>query len=256
MLLAAVLVVLLPVQAQGWWKPKPTVRPWQFQLQGKIDRSIPAGVFETDVYYTSRATVKALKRSGARVICYLNAGSWENFRPDRDRFPRRVLGKRYDGYPDERWLDVSRYPLFAPIIENRVRKCRSKGFDGVEFDNVNGWENPTGFSITRAEQLRYNRWLARLAHRHRLAAGLKNDGPQVPRLVEAFDFAVVEQCFQYDECGQYRPFIEKGKAVFSVEYELPVSAFCDRAVDLGFSSIAKDYDLFALPWEACVTPPS
>jgi hypothetical protein len=256
MLAIGLIAMTVPMQAQAWWKPKPTVQAWQFQLQGKIDRSVPAPVFETDGDFTSRETVQALRKKGVKVICYLNAGSWENFRSDRNRFPGRVLGKRYDGYPDERWLDVSRYRLFAPVIEDRVRNCRRKGFHGVEFDNVNGWENPTGFSITRTEQLRYNRWLARLAHRNRLAAGLKNDGPQARELAGAFDFAVVEQCFQYDECGQYRPFLNRGKAVFSVEYELPTSAFCDRAVDLGFSAISKDYDLFALPWDPCIPPPT
>ena len=252
---ALLIAVLAPGQGRTWWKPKPTVQPWQFQLQGRVDPSIPAPFFETDGDYTSKATARTLRSRGIKLICYLNAGSWEGFRTDRRRFPRRVLGRAYDGYPNERWLDVSRFRLFDEVIEDRVRKCRRKGFHGVEFDNVNGWENRTGFSISRADQLRYNRWLARLAHRSGLAAGLKNDGRQARRLVGLFDFAVVEQCFQYRECGQYRTFVNRGKAVFAVEYELPPSAFCGRAADLGFSAISKDHDLFARPWEPCVAPP-
>ena len=242
-----------PAGAEGRWKPGPTTAPWQFQLQGKVDRSIPATVFETDGDYTSRSTVGALRRRGVKVICYLNAGSWEAFRKDRGRFPGTVLGRRYDGYPNERWLDVSRFRLFAGVIRDRVRTCRSKGFHGIEFDNVNGWENRTGFGITARQQLRYNRWLAGLAHRNGLAAGLKNDGRQVPKLVRAFDFAVVEQCFQYEECGQYRRFIKRGKAVYAVEYELPSSAFCDRAAEYRFSAIGKEFDLYARPWSPCVS---
>lgn len=255
LVLALVPLGVHPADAEGRWKPGPTTAPWQFQLQGKVDRSIPAPVFETDGDFTSRATVRALHRKGVRVICYLNAGSWEAFRKDRGRFPKAVLGRRYDGYPNERWLDVSRYRLFAGVIRARVRTCRSKGFHGIEFDNVNGWENRTGFGITAGQQLRYNRWLARLAHRHGLSAGLKNDGRQVRKLVRSFDFAVVEQCFQYDECGQYRPFINRGKAVFAVEYELPLSEFCGRATQNGFSAIGKDDELFARPWRPCVSPP-
>lgn len=250
--LLALTVASCSGQSEARWKPEPTTRPWQFQLQGKVDRSIPAPVFETDGDFTSRATVSALRRKGVEVICYLNAGSWESFRPDRGRFPRKVLGRKYDGYPNERWLDIRRYRLFSEVIKARVRKCRSKGFHGIEFDNVNGWENPTGFPITRTAQLRYNRWLARLAHRNGLAAGLKNDGRQASRLVGVFDFAVVEQCFQYGECGRYRPFVKRGKPVFAVEYELPPASFCDRAIALGFSAIVKDYELFARPWRPCV----
>ncbi len=81
--------------------------------------------------------------------------------------------------------------------------CARKRFDAVEPDNVAGWEpeNQTGFEITRADQLRFNRWIARQVHDRGMAVALKNDPRQVDQLVGAFDFAVVEECFQYDECG-------------------------------------------------------
>ena len=59
-----------------------------------------------------------------------------------------------------------------------------------------------------------------------MAVALKNDPKQARQLVGDFDFAIVEECFQYDECGYYKPFIEAGKAVFEAEYELPTSQFC------------------------------
>ena len=37
-------------------------------------------------------------------------------------------------------------------------------------------------------------------HRRGMSTGLRNDGRQAARLVKVFDFAVVEECFQYDEC--------------------------------------------------------
>lgn len=129
--------------------------------------------------------------------------------------------------------------------------CARKGFDGLEPDNINGYENPTGFPLTGADQIRFNRWIARVAHNNGLSVALKNDGPQAKKLVGNFDYAVVEQCFQYDECGQYTPFIRANKAVFSVEYELAPGKFCSRAKNLEFASIKKSYDLFAKPWTAC-----
>ena len=235
----------------GIWKPRPSTKPWQFQLQGRIDTSIDAPVYEVDGFDVSARTVRSLQSKGRRVICYFSAGSWENFRPDRNRFPKSVRGRKYDGFPDERWLDISRYRKFAEPLRARIRMCARKGFDGVEADNVAGFQNRTGFSLTAADQLEFNRWLARQAHRNGLSIGLKNDPSQVRKLVRNFDFAVVEQCFQYNECGRFRPFVRAGKAVFSVEYETPGRRFCGKADRLRFSSIGKEFDLFARPWRPC-----
>ena len=190
--------------ASGIWKPKPTTRPWQFQLQGRIDTSIKAPVYEVDGFDTPARTVRKLQRKGRKVICYINVGSWENYRPDKGQFPKSVIGRKYDGYPDERWLDIRKYRAFAKPLKARFRMCAKKGFDAVEADNVAGYQNRTGFPLTAADQLEFNRWLARQAHRQGLSIGLKNDPSQVRQLVDDFDFAVVEQCFQYNECGSFQ----------------------------------------------------
>ncbi len=236
---------------QGIWRPPPTTRAWQWQLQGKIDTSVPACVFDVDGFETPAATVRALHRQGAAVICYLDVGSWENFRPDAGRFPRSVLGRTYEGFPNERWLDIAHFHRFAPILEQRFQTCARKGFDAVEPDNIAGWENRTGFPLTAGEQLRFNRWVARRVHALGMSVALKNDPRQVRPLLRSFDFAIVEQCFQYDECGSYEPFVRAGKAVFEAEYELAPAAYCERARSLRFSAIRKSYDLFARPWLTC-----
>jgi len=235
----------------GHWHPAPRTAAWQWQLQGRLDPSLEASVYDVDGFETGAAQVAALHRRGRRVVCYLDVGSWESFRPDAGRFPRAAIGRRYEGFPDERWLDVSRFRSFAAPLRGRIAMCARKGFDAVEPDNLNGWENRTGFGITRADQLRFNRWIARQAHARGMAVGLKNDGRQARQLLAAFDFAVVEQCFQYDECGYYVPFVRQGKAIFEAEYELPPGAFCARAKALGFSSIRKSYSLQARPWTPC-----
>lgn len=242
-----------PVEAThgGRWAPAPTTAAWQWQLQGKVDSDVRACVDEVDGFETSKATVAALHRNGLKVICYLDVGSWEEYRPDAGQFPKSVIGKAYEGFPDERWLDIRRFHKFAPIMERRISMCAHKGFDGVEPDNIAGWENKTGFPLTRADQRRYNLWIARQVHRRGMAVALKNDPRQAKELVGAFDFAVVEECFQYHECGSFKPFIEAGKAVFEAEYELPPEKFCDQARALGFAAIRKGLELFAKPWQPC-----
>jgi hypothetical protein len=249
--LAAALFLLAPT-AGARWQPKPTAAAWQWQLQGKVDTSIDAGVYEVDGFEVGAGTIARLHRLGRKAICYLDVGSWERYRPDAKRFPRSVLGRAYEGYPDERWLDVRRIDLLAPILRRRFDLCRRKGFDAVEPDNLAGYENETGFPLGAGDQLRFNRWVAREVRRSGMAVALKNDPEQVPQLLASFDFAVVEECFAYDECGKFSPFVVADKRVFVAEYSEPLAAICAQAERLEFSAIRKDYDLFARPWEPCV----
>ena len=119
-------------------------------------------------------------------------------------------------------------------------------FDAVEPDNIDGYANRSGFRLTYADQLAYNKMLAEEAHERGLAIGLKNDTDQVKDLVRFFDFAVVEECFVYKECARYSPFVNAGKAVFLAEYDLknrPVK--CRAANRLDFSLIFKKLNLGA-----------
>ncbi|HEY6731085.1 MAG TPA: endo alpha-1,4 polygalactosaminidase [Solirubrobacterales bacterium] len=250
--LALALLGLAPNAEAKRWLPQPTTAPWQWQLQGKIDTSVPAPVYEVDGFETPAATVAKLHRQGRKAICYLDVGAWERYRPDADRYPRSVLGNVYFGYPDERWLDIRRIDLLTPILRDRFEICARKGFDAVEPDNLAGYENRTGFPLSGRDQLRFNRWVAREVRRRGMSVALKNDPAQVKQLVGDFDFAVVEECFAYDECAMFSPFVAAGKAVFVAEYEKPLAEICAAAKELHFSVIKKGYDLFAKPWAPCV----
>jgi len=110
---------------------------------------------------------------------------------------------------------------------------------------MDGFANDTGFELTAAEQLTYNRWFALEGHARGLSVGLKNDLEQVPDLVADFDWALNEQCFAYGECEALVPFVTAGKAVFGVEYEGDPETFCPRARALGFSWLKKRPELDA-----------
>ncbi len=201
---------------------------WQYQLQGRVDTTVRARFFSIDSE-ASASTVAALHRRGATVACYVNAGAWEAFRDDAGAFPPEVIGARYTGYPDERWLDIRRIDALAPILRARLDACRAKGFDAVDPDNVNGYENRTGFPLSGADQRRFNRWLADEVHARGMEVGLKNDGPQARALEPSFDFAIVEECLERGECGEYAPFIRAGKPVYAVEYRTPSKRACAEA---------------------------
>jgi hypothetical protein len=223
------------------WAPRQHTA-WQWQLTTPVDLSVSAQMFDIDLFDNSASVVAALHHRGRKVICYLDAGTYENFRPDRGAFGRSLLGKP-NGWPGERWLDIRQLGALEPIMRKRLALCANKGFDGVEADNVDGYANDTGFPITSAQQLAYNRWLARTAHDLGLSIALKNDLGQVRALEPDFDFALDEQCFQYAECSALRPFLAAHKAVFEVEYNLAPSRFCPRANAAGMMAMRKTLSL-------------
>jgi hypothetical protein len=226
------------------WVPRP--RPtWQWQLSGRLDSTVAAHVYDIDLFDHGAAVVARLKARARRVVCYTSLGTAERGRADAGALPRRVIGKPLPDWPGERWLDVRRLGVLRPWIERRLDLCRRKGFDAVEPDNVDAYANDSGFPLSAGDQLRFNRFVARAAHARGLAVALKNDLDQAAALEPDFDFAIVEQCFEYDECDRLAPFVAAGKPVLVAEYALPRSDFCRRARAAGLVAVRKRLDLGA-----------
>jgi hypothetical protein len=205
-----------PPPAADWWHPESGLT-WQWQLDEEVDTSVDAEVYDVDLY-VDQSVIDQLHARGVKVICYISVGSWEDWRTDADRFPVEVLGKDYEGWKGEKWLDIRRIDLLAPIMRARLDLCAAKGFDGVEPDNIEIHDNDTGFPLTYADQLAYARWLADEAHARGLAIGLKNAPDMVADSLSFFDFAITEDAFYYNWVSQMLPFIENGKPVFAAEY--------------------------------------
>lgn len=212
---------------------------WQIQYTGELDTSLRVDLFNLDLFDTPPQVIEALKARGVFVMCYFSAGTWEDWRPDAALFPPEVLGEALADWPGERWLDVRRLDVLQPLMTARLDLARTKGCDGVDPDNVDGYANETGFPLTAEDQLAYNLWLAQAAHQRGLSIGLKNDVDQIPALVEAFDWALNESCFTYDECTRLLPFVEAGKPVFVIEYALAPADFCPQALAWDFNALAK-----------------
>jgi hypothetical protein len=239
-----------PAGCAGCYRPKPSTASWQTQFQDPIDPSVRARFFDIDGDYPAK-TVRALQRRGRKVACYLNAGAWEDFRADSDAYPRSVRGAVYEDYADdERWLDIRRIDLLAPILRARINACRAKGFDGVDPDNLNGFETKTGFPLSADDQLRFNKWLAKEVHARGLSIGLKNDGTQARALEPHFDWVIVEECIEQGNCGEYAPFTRAGKAIFAIEYLKPTRRVCQEARRRRISLVFKKPDLTA-PRRTC-----
>ncbi len=199
-----------------------TKTTWYIQL--KVDTDHPlrkiteAKLYDIDLFDISAKEINKLKEEGKIVICYFNAGAYEDWRPDKDKFPNDVIGNPMEGWEGEYWLDIRSDKVWQ-IMEERIKLAKEKGCDGVDSDNVNGYENNTGFDLAYNDQLEYNKFLARKAHQYGLLIGLKNDMEQIKDLVNYFDFSVNEECHQYNECDLLMPFIKQNKPVFNIEYD-------------------------------------
>jgi len=235
--------------AQARWRP-PQHLTWYWQLTGRLDLSHDVAAYDIDGFETSAATVRALHAADRHVICYVDAGTWESFRPDAGSFPRAVIG-RSNGWPGERWLDIRRLAVLEPIMTARLRMCARKRFDAVEPDNIDGYSNRTGFPLTASEQLAYDEWLAHAAHALGLAVFQKNDPEQAGRLEPYFDGVLDEQCNQYSECGSFRPYIDAGKPVLNAEYDLATASFCAADNRDGIMGALYGIDLNGSRFEPC-----
>jgi len=238
-----------------WWQPKP-LTTWQIQLNGeKIDTSYDVSMYIVDLFLAPPATIQALRDANRQVMCYFNAGIYENWRDDAADYPQEILGNPYLLDLDiQRWVDIRALDVLQPILERRLDLAVQKGCTGILPAGMNGYTQDTGFPLTAEDQLAFNRWLAQAAHDRKLSIGLMEDDTQVKDLVDVYDWAYTESCFANNACDPWRPFVKKQKAVFDVEYDFDPETICPQGKKLKFSVIFKGMDLGG--WQySCLAPP-
>ncbi len=227
-------------------------------LDGKIPADFSGDVVDLDAFDTSAETVAALHAKGKKVFAYLSVGSWEEYRPDKDRFPKEVVGKNYPGWEGEKFLDIRAVDKLAPLMRKRFDMIARKGFDGIEPDNIDIYtedadeNNGTGFNLTLEDARKYAQFLIDEAHKRHLSIGQKN----APELTEAygdlFDWALLEDPFYEKFAPVFKIYTEHDKAVFALSYldntskEKFLREYCTQAVPLGYTAILKDRDLTAV----------
>ncbi len=238
-----------PTDESAYWAPQPGDR-LQIQYDDyPPDTTIDAQVFALDLFETPQSSIDELHAAGKKVICYVSTGSWEEYRLDANDFPAEAIGRDYQGWPGEKWLDIRHYENFASIMQARFDLAKSKGCDGIDADNMQNYqEERTGFEFSEQDQLAYNKWLSRQAHQRGLSIGLKNDPEQAQELVSYFDWSLIEDCAVYDWCELLQPFVQAGKAVFQVEYTDEFDSgvqFCSSSGQNGYSAFLKHRSLDA-----------
>ncbi|GIG86513.1 endo alpha-1,4 polygalactosaminidase [Plantactinospora endophytica] len=229
--------------------PGGSMPSWQWQVTGQLDPTVDAQVYVLDGFRTSLETARRLRADGRRLVCHVEVGIHQNSRPDATRFPAAVRGAparvpgQSAGPASGRWLDIRQWSILEPVLADRFRLCRGKGFVAVLPVGMDGYAHRSGFPLTFDDQLTFNRRVADLVRQARLSPGLSNDIDQVLALEPYFDFAVNEECVRRTECARLVPFTQAGKPVFHVEYQGSTAEFCATTVGYGLTSIRKDRDL-------------
>jgi hypothetical protein len=259
------------------WQPRPGVS-WQWQISGKVDPSLPVQMYDIDLFDAQPAAsayrvpgfgtvhvprglnagvISDLHRRGKIVVCYLDTGAYESYRPDAGLFPDVVIGAS-TGWAGESWLDIrtGSWHYFEPLIVARLDLAKRSGCDGVEPDQNNPWGNSPGFPIALTDQKSWYLEVARLAHDRGLSVGQKNGIETTDAVtIAAFDWNLNEECNKYSECAVLSGYIAAGKAVFQVEYqdESMTTSFCRADNAARFDGLLKRLELGS--WRVACQPP-
>lgn len=263
----------MPPGQAGLWRPRPGTG-WQWQITGTVDPTLPVTMYDIDLFdaqtgssYTvpgfgtvsvprgeNPGIIDRLHAAGKVVVCYVDTGALETYRPDAALFPKSVIGAQTyasngAAWKGEYWLDIRRssWPLLEPLITARLDFAKRSGCDGVEGDQNNPVGNNPGFPITLADQKAWYLEVARLLHARGLSAGMKNGIETTDAdTAAAFDWNLNEECNQYSECDVLKQFIAAGKAVFQVEYTengQTTAKFCPTDNAANFDGLLKHLDL-------------
>lgn len=233
---------------------------WDIQLAAPIDLSANRTMYDLDLWSLvpapttltyadgSSVTVPAGAQAGmidalhartprAIVICHVDLGALELARPDAPEFPGYdaqmttcptapvgVIGKAATS-PSECYLDtrLASTQTYQQIVWKRLDLAKQIGCDGVDADRMDTSGVDTGFAIAPADEQNWYFVLASQAHARKLSVGMR-DGIELSglpdQLAPSFDWALVQRCGEFDDCDLPRPFINLGKAVLAIDYQI------------------------------------
>ncbi|CAM9572662.1 unnamed protein product, partial [Ectocarpus fasciculatus] len=232
-----------PPTSGGTWVPK-VGDTWNYNLNTPVDTDVDVDVFFIDMD-NAQDTIDELHGKGKYVSCYISVGTVESWREDAGAFPSSAVGDSWDDWQGERFLDITQQSV-RDLMEARVEKAARMNCDAIEPDNMSNWnQEGTGLTISRDEQVTYNKWFAETVRENGMHVGLKNAIELLGDLSDYYDFGINESCHVWNECGAYKiPFLDKDKPVFNVEYDADYG-ICDEANEERLDTIFKEYDLNA-----------
>jgi hypothetical protein len=197
-------------------------------------------------------------------ICYVNAFQTQDDSPDVERPDERsawpadlVLSSLGD---DPHWggeylVDIStpaKRVRAAAWLQPMIETCARKGFDAVEYDNLDSWTRFDGtpregdVPFGKREAIAFAARITANAHALGLAVAQKNTVELTRRQARhriGFDFAIAEECGRYRECEGYRRVY--GNHVIAIEYRRRDFRSTCRKVGRKVSVVLRDRNVTA-----------
>jgi hypothetical protein len=211
--------------------------------------------------YTPPAGVTVVSRdhdaapaAGLYNICYVNAFQaqtdaaswWKTNHPDlllHDANGKLVVDKDWNEILLDYSTAAKRAGLTA-VIGGWIDECAANGFKAVEPDNLDSYTRSKGL-LTESEAVAYAGSLVSYAHGKGLAVAQKNDADLSTANARqaGFDFAVAEECADYDECQNYTA--TYGNHVIIIEYTQSKFTKACNAYGSTLSIVLRDVDVTA-----------
>lgn len=192
-----------------------------WQLQGGISTTRSANVYGIDLEDNEHTgLIDQLKAQGKLVVCYISAGTYEQWRSDASSFDQNNdLGSPMGNWPGEFFLNIKSDNV-RRIMRSRIDRAVAANCDALEPDNTDAYQANNGLGLTAQDQVDYLKFLADYAHSKGLQIALKNTVDLIAsaNLASIFDFTLNESCYTYNECNALKPFIDSNKAVYIAIY--------------------------------------
>ncbi|KAF8848084.1 hypothetical protein BDZ45DRAFT_733175 [Acephala macrosclerotiorum] len=242
------LVLSIAKSCSAWYQPA-VGTSWQCALDPDISSlDLPVEIYDIDLFTNSASVIDQLHQKGKQVICYFSAGTYELNRPDSAEIKADAadVGESLadEGWLDENWLNI-RSDRIVDIMKRRIDTALAKGCDGVDPDNVDGYDNGGGgFSpaLTSKDSIAYLKSLNSYAHSVTFSKSYHRRNPRTTGLGIGLKNARAIVKDTDDECSTFQPFVKKGKPVFHIEYRNQssnVTKDCFGPDNSGFSTIIK-----------------
>lgn len=215
LLLAATTLLITAEPSKAAVTLPPSRAGLDYQIGGAYPPASNVGIVIRDV--------TAAPVAGKYNVCYVNAfqvqeghdGDWQSDLLLRDANGNKVVDPDWK----ETLLDLrtaDKRTRAAAKVKAWIDTCAAKGYQAVEPDNFDSFSRSKNLLTTTHVQ-EYVKLLSAHAHSKNLAIAQKNT-PELAanRVANGLDFAVVEECGEWEECGDYAgPFDNR---VLDVEY--------------------------------------
>jgi len=226
----ALAAALALAPAAGAYVPPPVNAQFDYQIGGDYPLPDGVGVVARDWFAGAPAADPVYS------ICYVNAYQTQADEKGADRpdeqsnWPKKLVLTRLGDDPKwggEYLIDISTASKRGQAVDwigQMLDGCAEKGFDAVEYDNLDSWTRFNGTPLAddipfgKPEALEFAALLAEQAQLRDLAVAQKNTVEIKRREARkiGFDFAIAEECGRYNECNAYRKVY--GDNVIAIEY--------------------------------------